>query len=102
MCGGNLFPYGVDFYFSMSVRGRITMEQLEAVSIYENVMSVYRKHTHTQVELAEMLNIPIDAVAWCTQNAGYWHCKAKDGERGVYYADDPKFMELQRILDGQK
>ena len=48
----------------------------------------------------EKFSIPLVEVAFCTRHAGYWHTKAKQGVKGVYYTDAPMFDEFERLLNG--
>lgn len=79
------------------------MEIKEVVAIYERVVSEYRTNMYTQEELGKKLGIPLEAVQICTSKAGFWHTKAKEGVRGVYYEieTDPDFARLKRILERQ-
>ena len=72
--------------------------QNEIVDIFFKVLDMYRSHMYTQEAIAKEMNIPIEAVAFCTQKAGYANTKAKKGERGVYYEDEPIFAEFAGLL----
>ena len=71
----------------------------QAVNFYEKVMNRYRSGMYTQEDIANELNVSNEIVAYCTQYAGYFHTKAKQGEKGVYYDGDPFFLELKALLE---
>lgn len=61
------------------------MSNEQVVDIFFEVLKMYDSSMYTQVDIAKKLNIPLKAVSFCTKHAGYWHTKAKQGVKGVYY-----------------
>lgn len=78
------------------------MEIDEVVKIYSEVVSEYNKGIHTQKEIADNMQIPLEAVRKCTKRLGYWHTKAAKGKSAVISMNDSIFSELQKILSKEK
>lgn len=74
------------------------MSNEQVIGIFFEVLKMYDSSMYTQADIAEKLNIPLKAVSFCTQHAGYWHTKAKQGVKGVYYTDAPMFDEFKSLL----
>lgn len=76
------------------------MSKEQVVDMFFTVLDMYKSNMYTQKDIAEKFSIPLVAVAFCTRHAGYWHTKAKQGVKGVYYTDAPMFDEFERLLNG--
>ena len=75
------------------------MANEQSVEMFFDVLNMYHSGMYTQEDIAENLNIPLNAVAFCTQYAGNWHTKARNGRRGVYYTDNPIFDQFEKMLN---
>ena len=75
------------------------MSKEQVIEIFFAVLDMYESNMYTQKDIAENLSIPLNAVAFCTQYAGYWHTKAKQGVKGGYYTDAPMFDEFEKMLN---
>lgn len=75
------------------------MSKEQVIEMFFTVLDMYKSNMYTQKDIAEKLSIPLNAVAFCTQYAGYRHTKAKQGVKGVYYTETPIFDEFEKMLN---
>lgn len=64
--------------------------------VYMEVTELYDTGRFTQDDIAQKLNISIDAVRWCTKYYGFHNTKAKDGKNPIYNIKD--LEDLEKLL----
>lgn len=74
------------------------MSNEQVMDIFFKILDMYGSNRYRQEDIAKKLNVPLKAVSFCTKQAGYWHTKAKQGVKPVYYKNDPTFDEFESLL----